>query len=101
MIYYVDEAKGILYEYALNGTTRIFLKSEPRWLDFYDDIPDDAKPISFKTANNFEDNWNKPLWDKVDKDLEDGQYKLFSSDIRSFSIEIKDKQLSFLIMAIG
>ena len=93
--YYVDEAKGILYEYALNGTTRIFLKSEPRWLDFYDDIPDDAKPISFKTANNFEDNWNKPLWDKVDKDLEDGQYKLFSSDIRSFSIEIKDKQLSF------
>jgi|GEM_PF-24740 O-acetyl-ADP-ribose deacetylase (regulator of RNase III) len=95
VIYYVDEAKGILYEYSFDGSTRIFIKSNPQWLDFYDEIPDDTRPISLKAANNFEDNWNKPLWEAVAKDLKNGKYMFYSSDIRSFSIEIKDKRLTF------
>lgn len=91
-----NEGKQRIYQMSVHGENFYLTKGDPTWyaLNEDDDLKD-AVILSRAEAEKLEDSWNRGLWEGVERDLEDGEYPLFSGRRRSFGIRIKDKCLFF------
>ena len=98
--YYVDEAKGVLYQHDTNGDIFALSKGIPQWKE-ETKISKRAVQLERKHAERIEDNWNEPFWMQHEKDLKDANYHLFSSTSRSIELTIKDGKLILSVEDFG
>lgn len=90
--YYMDKAKGMLYQQDTNGAIFALKKGLPEWKECMK-ISKEAIQIERKHAERVEDNWNEPFWKQHEEDLADIRYYLFASTRRSIAITIRDGKL--------
>ena len=91
---YHHEESDRLFQVCLDGSRHYLCKGNPEWKELESELPESAKLIDRKTLERMEDEWNVPFWQMHEKDCSDGEYDLFVSTRRSFSIEIKNGKLT-------
>ena len=89
----VDKSKGLLYQICANGETYCLKKGNPEWKSYKGKISQKAEELPRKQAERLEENWNEPFYDKVDNDLQDASYELFSSESRHLEFHVTEHKL--------
>ena len=98
--YYMDEAKGMLYQQDTNGEIFALKKGIPQW-NSISKISKNVIQVERKHAERVEDNWNEPFWKLHERDLEDARYNLFTSNRRSTEITIQERKLVLSVEDFG
>ncbi len=91
----VDRAKGLLYQICADGENYCLKKGRPEWKPFEGKISKKAEMVPRKQAERLEENWNEPFYNKVNSDLQDASYELFSDKGRHLEICLTDCKLVF------
>ena len=92
----LDSSRDIIYQVDAAGEGYYLKKGKPEWKPFEGNISKKAIQIPRKQAERLEENWNEPFWEKLEDDLKEGGYKLFSSPSRVLWIGIADRKLTLL-----
>lgn len=92
--YYLDDAKGLLYQISDDGTNVVLKKGRPQWKPLEGNISKKAQRIERKYAECLEDEWAKPFWELHDKDMEDGVYELYSGEGRSLYADMNEQSFT-------
>ena len=90
--YYED----YLLQVCADGSIFRLDKGNPEWRmieDSVEDIERSCEELSRKDAETLEDEWNKPFWECIDRDLYAGTYKLIGTKERNAEIEIFNRKL--------
>lgn len=90
--YYIDRESEMIYQVCMDGTKFYLEKGNPDW-NSTETLPDTAVLIDRKLAEKTEDEWNIPFWEQHERDLQDAQYFLYSSNRRCFDIHIAESEL--------
>lgn len=101
--YHVTELcpPGYTEEYLLqvcaDGSAYRLDKGCPRWMQVRfssSDLDDDCREISRRDAEQMEDIWNAPFWDRIESDLADGVWPLVNNRRRHVSIRLREGKLT-------
>lgn len=93
--YYVDDTKGILYQFCEDGESFVLKKGKPQWNALEGKVSKNVRLVSRKEAERIEDNWAEPFWAVHELDLSDANYDVFRDDRTFLYIEIKDGEILF------
>ena len=93
--YFLDDKTNTLYQISAHGEGYFLTKGNPQWQNPKEPIPDSAVLVTRAIAERTEDNWNEPFWEMHKVDMQDAEYKLYSSAKRSLYIVIKNNMLTF------
>lgn len=91
--YYED----YLLQVCADGSIFRLDKGNPEWRMIEDSVKDierSCEELSRKDAEILEDEWNKPFWECIDRDLYAGTYKLIGAKERKAEIEIINRKLA-------
>lgn len=86
-----------LLQVCADGSIFRLDKGNPEWKKVEDSLEDiylNCEELLRKDAEALEDEWNKPFWECIDRDLYAGTYKLIRTKNRTAEIEIINRKLS-------
>lgn len=91
----VDKSKGLLYQICADGESYCLRKGNPEWKPFEGKVSKKAERLPRKQAERLEENWSEPFYNKLDDDLQDAVYEVFSDVGRHLEIRVTDRKIIF------
>lgn len=93
--YYLDGEDNILYQISLDGEGYVLDKKTLQWEPLCEEIPEGVRKMTREEAEGLEDNWREKFWMQHEKDLENQEFDIFSSEIRSLTLSIYNRMIVF------
>ena len=93
--YYIDEPAGVLYQISASGESYYLEKGIPQWKPLKQPVPDSTPEIDRQTAERTEDNWNEVFWKLHSQYMQDGEYRLYTTEDTEYIIAIKNNSLAY------
>lgn len=94
----IDEKNEILYQIADDPTSPIFVltKKNPNWFPLQEDISEEAEQVSRKYAERMEENWLDILQKTLEKDIQGGDYQIYTGSGRNLAVSIANGCMTFM-----
>lgn len=61
VVYFLEEDKGRIYQLCADGHCSMYVKEDMQYVEFWDEIPEDAEIVCRKVAERIEDNWREEV----------------------------------------
>lgn len=93
--YYFDRMEETLYQKSVSGECYGLDSGNPEWYPFEEELPEGMEELEREKAEQMEDTWADEFYKVIEKDLEDADYAIYSSESRSLTISVFNGEMKF------